>query len=369
MYAWYFEKGLVMSKSVKKVVTIAAIIAMPYAAPAIAGSIGLSSGIATALGGSALAGTVGSIVGGAVTGSVLGGLTSKAMGGSYATGRDMGMLSGALGGLSQTSVPRQEIASANFGGTPQAGPIPTLTGNYVDATNAAINSATGTTAGATAGAAGTGSGLTSVLKNLTSPDTLMRITTLALSEDPDVTGLTPEEAQLVEQRKAELAEMATTNRALYDQQVNMANEFLQKAAQAQGNPEAAFAETAIQTERQIAEGTRGMSRSEADAVSRQAKIQSTAAGAAAAAAESDRGQAAGLRYTQAALSALPTEAPEGAAGLTLPLMQDLAERRRQAQSDLVYGTTSALGYGGEKDPFLQTYNTRKASIGGSGSIG
>ena len=96
MYAWYFEKGLVMSKSVKKVVTLAAVIAMPYAAPAIAGSIGLSGGIATALGGSALAGTVGSAVGGAVTGSVLGGLTSKAMGGSYATGRDMGMLSGAL---------------------------------------------------------------------------------------------------------------------------------------------------------------------------------------------------------------------------------------------------------------------------------
>ena len=359
-----------MSKSVKKVVAVTAMIAMPYAATTIAGSIGLSGGIATALGGSALAGTVGSVVGGAVTGSVLGGLTTKAMGGSYATGRDLGMLSGGLGGLSQTSVPGQKIASANFGGTPQTGvPTPTLTGNYLDATTAAINSATGTTAGTTVGATGTGAGLTSVLKNLTSPDTLMRITTLALSEDPDVTGLTPEEAQLVEQRKAELAEMATTNRALYDQQVNMANEFLQKAAQAQGNPEAAFAETAIQTERQIAEGTRGMSRGEADAVSRQAKIQSTAAGAAAAAAENDRGQAAGLRYTQAALSALPTEAPQGYAGLTLPLMQDLAERRRQAQSDLVYGTTSALGYGGEKDPFLKTYNTKQASIGGSGSIG
>ena len=359
-----------MSKAVKSIVTIAAVIAMPYAAPALAGSIGLSGGIATALGGSALAGTVGSVVGGALTGSVLGGLTSKAMGGSYATGRDMGMLSGGLGGLSQTTVPGQEMASANFGGTPQAGvPTPTLTGNYVNATNAAINSAAGTTAGTTGIVAGTGTGLTSVLTNLTSPDTLMRITTLALAEDPDVTGLTPEEAQLVEQRKTELAEMATTNKALFDQQVAMANEFLQKAAQAQGNPEAAFAETAIQTERQISENTRGMSRDEAGSVARQAKIQGSAAGAAAAAAETDRGQAAGLRYTQAALGYLPTEAPQGYAGLALPLMQDLAERRRQAQSDLVYGTTSALGYGEEKDPFLKTYNTTQASIGGSGSIG
>jgi len=354
-----------MSKAVKSIVTIAAIIAMPYAAPALAGSIGLSGGIATALGGSALAGTVGSVVGGAITGSVLGGLTSKAMGGSYATGRDMGMLSGGLGGLSQTSVPGTSVDPMSL----ETVARPTLTGNYVDATNAAINSATGATAGATAGAAGTGTGLTSVLTNLTSPDTLMRITTLALAEDPDVTGLSPEEAQLVEQRKTELAEMATTNKALFDQQVAMANEFLQKAAQAQGNPEAAFAETAIQTERQISENTRGMSRDEAGSVARQAKIQGSAAGAAAAAAETERGQAAGLRYTQAALGYLPTEAPQGYAGLALPLMQDLAERRRQAQSDLVYGTTSALGYGEEKDPFLKTYNTASAGIGGNGSIG
>tara|TARA_R110002167_G_scaffold116630_2_gene291870 strand:+ start:1633 stop:2697 length:1065 start_codon:yes stop_codon:yes gene_type:complete len=354
-----------MSKAVKTIVTIAAVIAMPYAAPALAGSIGLSGGIATALGGSALAGTVGSVVGSALTGSVLGGLTSKAMGGSYATGRDMGMVSGGLGGLSQTSVTGKSFVDPMSLETVAGPSMPTLTGNYVDATSAAINSATGTTAGA----AGTGTGLTSVLTNLTSPDTLMRITTLALAEDPDVTGLSPEEVQLVEQRKTELAEMATTNKALFDQQVAMANEFLQKAAQAQGNPEAAFAETAIQTERQISENTRGMSRDEAGSVARQAKIQGSAAGAAAAAAETERGQAAGLRYTQAALGYLPTEAPQGYAGLALPLMQDLAERRRQAQSDLVYGTTSALGYGEEKDPFLKTYNTASAGIGNSGSIG
>ena len=342
-----------MSKAVKTIVTIAAVIAMPYAAPALAGSIGLSGGIATALGGSALAGTV------------LGGLTSKAMGGSYATGRDMGMVSGGLGGLSQTSVTGKSFVDPMSLETVAGPSMPTLTGNYVDATSAAINSATGTTAGA----AGTGTGLTSVLTNLTSPDTLMRITTLALAEDPDVTGLSPEEVQLVEQRKTELAEMATTNKALFDQQVAMANEFLQKAAQAQGNPEAAFAETAIQTERQISENTRGMSRDEAGSVARQAKIQGSAAGAAAAAAETERGQAAGLSYTQAALGYLPTEAPQGYAGLALPLMQDLAERRRQAQSDLVYGTTSALGYGEEKDPFLKTYNTASAGIGNSGSIG
>lgn len=381
MYAWYCKKGLVMGGSVKKIVTVAAMIAVPYAAPQLAGAIGLSGGITNAAIGvgmnAQLAGTIGAVVGNAVTGSVIGGLTTKAAGGSYATGRDLGMATGALSGLTQ---PFASTSTASAGGN-----TPTLYGQYIADTQATvpINAAvTGNaiTAGATPAAtnaaaatnavAASGTNLTSALKGLTSPDTLMRITTLALAESPDVSGLSPEEAQLVQQRKAELAEMARTNKSLFDQQVAMANEFLQASKQAQANPAGAYAETAIQTERQIAENTRGLSSDAAAAVARQAKIAGSAAGSVAAAAETDRGQAAGLRFQQAALDYMPDSAPEGAAGLTLPLMQDLAERRRQAQSDLVYGTTSAFGYGGEKEPFLQAYGTKQAGgIGGSGAIG
>lgn len=380
MYAWYCKKGLVMGGSVKKIVTVAAMIAVPYAAPALSGAIGLSAGISSAAASvglnSALAGTIGNVVGNAITGSVIGGLTTKAAGGSYATGRDLGMATGALSGLTQpTLTSSREVASANFGGTPQnvVTQTPTLAGQYnlnqgLNVDGSAIAAANTAAAGSTAAASGVN--LTSALKNLTSPDTLMRITTLALAESPDVSGLSPEEAQLVQQRKAELAEMARTNKSLFDQQVAMANEFLQASKQAQANPAGAYAETAIQTERQIAENTRGLSSDAAAAVARQAKIAGSAAGSVAAAAETDRGQAAGLRFQQAALDYMPDSAPEGAAGLTLPLMQDLAERRRQAQSDLVYGTTSAFGYGGEKEPFLQAYGTKQAGgIGGSGAIG
>jgi len=375
-----------MGGSVKKIVTVAAMIAVPYAAPQLAGAIGLSGGITNAAIGvgmnAQLAGTIGAVVGNAVTGSVIGGLTTKAAGGSYATGRDLGMATGALSGLTQpTLTSSREVASANFGGTPQTvvTQTPTLAGQYnlnqgLNVDGSAIAAANTAAAGSTAAAANTaaarGVNLTSALKNLTSPDTLMRITTLALAESPDVSGLSPEEAQLVQQRKAELAEMARTNKSLFDQQVAMANEFLQASKQAQANPAGAYAETAIQTERQIAENTRGLSSDAAAAVARQAKIAGSAAGSVAAAAETDRGQAAGLRFQQAALDYMPDSAPEGAAGLTLPLMQDLAERRRQAQSDLVYGTTSAFGYGGEKEPFLQAYGTKQAGgIGGSGAIG
>ena len=370
-----------MGGRVKKIVTVAAMIAVPYAAPQLAGAIGLSGGITNAAIGvgmnAQLAGTIGAVVGNAVTGSVIGGLTTKAAGGSYATGRDLGMATGALSGLTQ---PFASTSTASAGGN-----TPTLYGQYIADTQATvpINAAvTGNaiTAGATPAAtnaaaatnavAASGTNLTSALKGLTSPDTLMRITTLALAESPDVSGLSPEEAQLVQQRKAELAEMARTNKSLFDQQVAMANEFLQASKQAQANPAGAYAETAIQTERQIAENTRGLSSDAAAAVARQAKIAGSAAGSVAAAAETDRGQAAGLRFQQAALDYMPDSAPEGAAGLTLPLMQDLAERRRQAQSDLVYGTTSAFGYGGEKEPFLQAYGTKQAGgIGGSGAIG
>lgn len=367
-----------MGGSVKKIVTVAAMIAVPYAAPQLAGAIGLSGGITNAAIGvgmnAQLAGTIGAVVGNAVTGSVIGGLTTKAAGGSYATGRDLGMATGALSGLTQPTV--RGVGMEKVPGTIgefRDVQTPTLAGQYnlkqgLNVDGSAIAAANTAAAGSTAAASGVN--LTSALKNLTSPDTLMRITTLALAESPDVSGLSPEEAQLVQQRKAELAEMARTNKSLFDQQVAMANEFLQASKQAQANPAGAYAETAIQTERQIAENTRGLSSNAAAAVARQAKIAGSAAGSVAAAAETDRGQAAGLRFQQAALDYMPDSAPEGAAGLTLPLMQDLAERRRQAQSDLVYGTTSAFGYGGEKEPFLQAYGTKQAGgIGGSGAIG
>jgi hypothetical protein len=68
-----------------------------------------------------------------------------------------------------------------------------------------------------------------------------------------------------------------------------------------------------------------------------------------------------MRLRQAGLSALPTASPEGYAGLASPYFQDLAERKRQAQADLVYGASRVMGIGGGTSSGLY------GGIGGSNS--
>jgi hypothetical protein len=197
--------------------------------------------------------------------------------------------------------------------------------------------ATGVAAGTTAGSL-----LNTAVAGLTNPQTLANLTLLAATSDPDISGLTAEEQQLFELRKAELERMAVENRDLFEQQVAAAQRFMDMAEQQAPDPEQAFAETKIRAERQLAEETRGMSGERAEAARRRSRIRSAEAGAVAAAAEEERGGAAQQRLMQAGLSNLPTAVPEGYAGLALPMYEDLAERRRQAQADLVYGTRRAL---------------------------
>jgi len=141
------------------------------------------------------------------------------------------------------------------------------------------------------------------------------------------------EKELVELRKQELQQIASTNQELFDLQVKAANDFMQMAAQRAANPAAAFAETKIAAERDVAEDTRGLGADEAAAARRFAAIRGTQAGATAAAAEEATGGQRQSQLLQTGAGMLPTAAPEGYAGLSLPLYEDLAERRRQAQYD------------------------------------
>jgi len=74
-----------MSKSLKKVVGIAASLIVPYASPIIASAIGLS-------------GAIGSVLGSAVTGAALGGVSSAALGGDWKKGALFGGIGGGIGG-------------------------------------------------------------------------------------------------------------------------------------------------------------------------------------------------------------------------------------------------------------------------------
>lgn len=130
--------------------------------------------------------------------------------------------------------------------------------------------------------------------------------------------LTPEERDYVR----ETAELAGTNRALFEERVSAARRLLQQGTP---NPEQVYAQARLAAERGALEGT---SRTEADL--RRARIRGTEIGTLAAAGEGARATEA----TRAGLAAMPTTAPIGPAGLAMPAFRDVEERRRQYASDL-----------------------------------
>lgn len=83
-----------MSKAIKTIVAVAAAVVIPFAAPAIAGSIGLSSTIAGAVGSA----TAGSVIGGAIVGGTLNAATQALIGGDAKRGFLSGAVGGGLGG-------------------------------------------------------------------------------------------------------------------------------------------------------------------------------------------------------------------------------------------------------------------------------
>ena len=94
-----------MSKSLKKVVGIAAALIVPYASPIIAGAIGLS-------------GAVGGVLGSAITGAALGGASTAALGGDPLKGALFGGIGGGIGGYLN---PTGQSAMFGIQGDPSAG--------------------------------------------------------------------------------------------------------------------------------------------------------------------------------------------------------------------------------------------------------
>lgn len=322
-----------MSKGVKKVLGVVAAVVVPFVAPAIAGAIGISSALGPAAVGAGLGAAAAAATGGnPLLGAALGGVGTFAAGGTQPLVAGQKSVGGGLfGGPGMTTgTPLYQQAGYLQGGASSLLP-PAAT-------------ATGTGAGyleaGTAAAAGAGrKALQSGIAALTDPATLARITLLAATGD--MTGVSAAEEELVNLRKQELQQIAATNQELFEQQVREANNFMQMAAQQAPNPQQAFAETKIATERQLAEQTRGLDAGAASLAQRRAAIRGTQTGATAAAAEEARGRGAQTSLMEAGLRLLPTSAPERYAGLALPMYEDLAERGRQARADLVYGVTRA----------------------------
>lgn len=341
-----------MSKGLKVVLGVVAAVAIPFVAPVIAGALGASALFAGTAAGGFLAGAGGS----ALVGAGLGAAGAAATGQNPLLGAALGGVGGFTGGGGFSGL---------FGGGAAAAPAATAattTGDVASALSAApaYNAATqggaaaavaGQTsfagaplqlAGGAGGAAATtaaGASLSSLGSNLASGINPSNLAQLALV----MYGNSNTEQLDTAQRQAlrETAQAAATNRGLFEQRVNAARALMQSG---QANPEQAFGQTQMGVQRQLADVQRGSPLERQQEASRRASIEGTRLGVLAAERENQR--AAGATQTAAAM--LPTQAPLGAAGLSLPIYQAMQRREDEQLRDLaraVGGTRSAGLFG------------------------
>jgi hypothetical protein len=289
-------------KGIKKVVGAVAMIAAPFVAAPIAGMIGISGTIGTALTGAAIGGLGAAAAGvNPLVGAALGGLGGFGAARAAAGGGGGGLFGGLFGRAAPAAAAAQAAPSAAAGLGAAAAP-------------AAV-------AGAAPAAAAAGGGLLSGLN-------LGNIAPLAMAmfgKSPQ--NLTPEELAAIERNK----ETAATERGVFNQRLDAARSLIQ---QGEANPERAFAEAQMSAQRGLRDtertaaltGRAGMQ----DAQRRRAAIEGARIGTAAVTGE----QARAAQTTAAGLSALPTNVPTTGEELNMAIYKDLYKRRADFGRDL-----------------------------------
>lgn len=242
---------------VKKVIAVAAMVIIPVAAPAIASSIAASGVLGAAVSG-AMATTAGAVVSSAIVGAGLGAVTAKVTGTDVKAGAIMGALGGGFGGY--------KSASANMFGTPQGGISGTTdrilgtnfsgqaapntqtldgvqyasadgSGQVIQANNVVDG---GAVVEGTAGSTfmeNMASVPSKVLDKITNPDTLANLTLQAggqllattLVPPGSMPELSAEEQQVLEEYKAELADLKQNNEAAFNAKMDASKQFLVQA--------------------------------------------------------------------------------------------------------------------------------------------
>ena len=243
---------------VKKVIAVAAMVIIPVAAPAIASSIAASSLVSASVA-AAMTSTAGAVVSSAIVGAGLGAITAKVTGTDVRAGAIGGALGGAFGGY--------RSAAANTFATPQGGISGTtdrifgtnfsgtqtpVNAGGVDGVQVASADGTGTVQNAvldssTDAVVATGGEMTFMEKmasvpskiadKITNPDTLANLTlqaggqllATALVPPGSMPDLSPEEAQVLEEYKAELADLKQNNEAAFNAKMDASKQFLVQA--------------------------------------------------------------------------------------------------------------------------------------------
>lgn len=286
-------------RGLKKVVGAVAMIAAPFIAAPIAGMIGISGTIGTAL-----------------TGAAIGGLGAAAAGVNP-------MIGAALGGLGGFGAAR--AAGAGSGGGLFGG----LFGGGQAAGAAAAPAAAGV-GGAAAAAAPAAGGFFSGLN-------LGNVAPIALAmfgKAPQ--NLTAQERELLKRNM----ETAAIERGVFDERLGAARALLQAG---EANPERAFAEAQMGTQRGLRDvertaavsGRPGLQESER----RRASIEGARIGTAAVTGEQSRA----AQTKAAGLAALPTSVPTTGEELNMAIYRDLQQRRSDYAKDLAGGFGQMYG--------------------------
>jgi len=288
-------------RGIKKVAGAVAMIAAPFIAVHIAGMIGIYGTIGTAL-----------------TGAALGGL------GAAAAGVDprIGAAHGGLGGFGAARAAGAGGGGGLFGGLFGGGQAAGAAGD------AAARAAAGV--GGAAAAAPAAGGFFSGLN-------LGNIAPLAMSmfgKAPQ--NLTEQERELLKRNM----ETAAVERGVFDERLGAARSLLQAG---EANPERAFAEAQMGTQRGLRDvertaavsGRPGLQESER----RRASIEGARIGTAAVTGE----QARAAQTTAAGLSALPTSVPTTGEELNMAIYRDLQQRKSDYAKDLAGGFGQMYG--------------------------
>lgn len=299
-------------KGIKKVAGAVAMIAAPFIAGPIAGMIGASGALGTALVGAGLGGLGAGAAGiNPLVGAAFGGLGGFAAGGGAAAGGGGG---GLFGGLFSGAAPGS--TASILGTTGAAAAAPAAAGLAAPAAAAAAAPAAG----------GFFSGLN-----------IGNLAPLAMS----MFGKAPQDLTAVErQNLIDNAQTAAVERGVFDERLSGARSLLQ---QGEARPEQAYATAKMATER----GLRDTERSAGlagrpglrDAERRRASIEGTRIGTAAVTGE----QARAAQATAAGLSALPTSVPTSASELNKTIYEDLYKRRSDYSRDLAGGFGQLYG--------------------------
>jgi hypothetical protein len=294
-------------KKIKKVVGVVAMIAAPFIAAPIAAAIGVSGAIGTAL-----------------TGAVVGGLGAGAAGVNPLLGAAVGGLGGFMAGGGSLFGGAGRAATGMAG---TAGAAPAVAGTA--GTGAA--GAAGAGAVAPAAAVGLSTAAAPAAGGFLSGLNIGNLAPLAMA----MFGKAPQDLTPIEQEALVAnTQTAAVERGVFDERLAGARSLLQ---QGEANPERAYGEAQMATQRGLRdiERTAGVSERPGmrESERRRAAIEGARIGTAAVTGE----QARAAQATAAGLSALPTEVPTTGSELNMKIYEDLYKRRSDYARDLAGG--------------------------------